>query len=219
MRRLFVIALLAALVPLGCGGSDDGNKSASTQSTAPESTQADGANDQSKTDTTKSTDDKTKTTKDKSKSKDDKSQTTGGGSTESPGTGGQSTPSQGTGTTKKAFIAKADRVCREFSRRLSSIGDPGADAEATVRFYRKVASQREKLYQGFSSLSKPAADTQLLARYEANLKKSASMASQIADAIENNDSVKGPALIESSSQLAEKNGKLAAKYGFRVCRG
>jgi hypothetical protein len=216
MRRLFLVAL-AALAPLGCGGSSDDDKSATTRSVAPESTQADGGSGQSTTGATKPKDN-IRTSEDKSKPRDGKTPTTGDG-TPSPGTGGQSTPSKGSSVTKKAFIAKADRVCRQYTRRVSSVPGTSGDAQATVRLYRKVANQRDRLYRSFTALAKPTAGAALLAQYVENLEKSATIANQIADAVESNDPVKAPALIESSTGLTQKNARIAVEYGFRVCRG
>jgi hypothetical protein len=217
MRRIFLIALLAALVPIGCGGSDDNKNSTTSGSTTQESNQADTGSGGTKTDTTKG-DDKSKTTSDDAKRSEDETKTTGDG-TNANGTGGGSAPAQGPAPTKKAFIAKADKVCLEFSKRLSSTPDPGDDANATVRLYRKVAKQRGDLYRSFAALTKPVRGRQVLAEYESNLKRSVVLANQIATAIENNDSQKGPSLIESSRTLAAKNAKLAKAYGFRVCQG
>ena len=88
-----------------------------------------------------------------------------------------------------------------------------------MRLYRKVADQREKLYRSFTALEKPSAGAALLAQYAQNLEKIATLANQIADAVESNDPVKAPALIESSTGVTQQNSGIAVKYGFRVCRG
>ena len=209
--------MLVALVPLGCGGSDDKGSSNASQSTGSESTtQTNEGTTQSKGDGSQAKkDDKTKSTGGSEQPKGDTTQSTGGSSTPTKKKSTQSTPK----ASRKAFIAKADRVCNDYVRRTRDISDPGTDAAATARFYREVASAREKLYQSFASLPKPSGDQKVLTRYQTNVQKSASLGNQIADAIESNDAEKGPALIESATKLAAKNGKIAKAYGFRVCRG
>jgi hypothetical protein len=217
MNRLFLIALLAALVPLGCGGSDDNENTATSSSTTQESTQRETGSGGTKTHTTKG-DDKPKTTSDHTKTTGDRSSATGDRSS-ATGTGGGSAPTAGSTPTKEQFIAKADKVCAEFSKRLSSIPEPGGDANATVLLYRKVAKQRGELYRNFASLTKPPEDRQILAQYQSNLKQSAALADQTAAAVEGNDVQRVPALIESSRTLAQRNEKIAKAYGFHSCGG
>jgi hypothetical protein len=213
MRRFLPIFLLLALIPVGCGGSDDNSSSSGTTTQENAQTQPD----------TKQSDGKSGS-KDKKKGSNSGSSRGGSGSA---GSGGSSVPGTTTGDqapaptgsplAKKAFIRKADQACREFTRNTQDIADPGNDQSAAAEGSRKIANEGEKLYRKFAALPKPRGDVRVLTRYQDLLKQNYTVTRQIADAIENNDAAAGTQAIETSRNLAAETARLARRYGFHAC--
>ena len=151
MRRLFLIALRRP-VPLGCGGSSDSDKSAPPGRRAGEHSGGRRQPDQSKTDGPKPKDD-ARTSEDKVEVRGRRDADHRHG-TPSPARRPVHVLRRGFGHEAGVHRQGRPGLPSVHAPRQLSSGHQSGDAQATVRLYRKVADQRDRLYRSFTALAK-----------------------------------------------------------------
>jgi hypothetical protein len=132
------------------------------------------------------------------------------------GDSGPSPATTGGSVTKEQFIAQADAACKRFDERMRALA-AGKGFDNLARAYRESAKEARAFYDDFRAIPKPAADAQVLNRYERILSDSVRVTEEGAVAIGGTDRGRYRDFAAEARRLARENTRIAQRYGFKIC--
>jgi hypothetical protein len=125
--------------------------------------------------------------------------------------------------TKAAYIASADRICRDFSasvRKLDSemaAKPAGSPISAYVPIFEHVLDEAKRASQRFQALEPPTQDRATIDRYLDGQRQGLTVVGQILAAAKVGDNRKLGALLGNNDALKKRQAALARDYGFKAC--
>jgi len=142
-----------------------------------------------------------------------------GGDDDGGGSNGSDRESART-VSKAEFIEQADDQCSDFREKSDALEaeyDRTSETERQAEIFRELANEAQATGEEIGQIPVPAGDEAIIERYLSAARDQVAVLRQIADALEEGDTVAVASLSQSGEASGAKVRGIAQGYGFKVC--